>query len=510
MTRLAGPRLAVAFTALMFVNAMSSVDATIVATAAPTITAELGRLSLLPWISTAYLLAQIASIPLYGKLGDVYGRQRLLVVAASLFLVASMCCGLSQTMPQLVAFRALQGAGAGGLAGLSMALVADIAPPAKLGRYLGYAGLVYALTFVLGPLTGGLFVDHLSWRWAFFINLPAGLIGGGLVVALVRNVPSTVRRRIDYFGAALLATTTTTLVLLTSWGGVEYDWASPAILALAAIVIASAAGFLAWERRAPEPLLPLARLRDRVVALATLTNLIAGMGFTALIVFLPVLFQAVAETAATESGLLLIPLGLATALTTVAAGRVVERFGGAKAVPTVGMLLMMVAYALLGTIDGDTPATFASTAGLLAGVGVGCVMQTLLHVVQRSVPFAHLGVTTSTVMLGRLSGSALGVALFGALFNNRLADRLSDRAGVDLTQVRGDPDSVRRLDDATRRFVSEAFADALSGAFRVFVVVMGVGLLTVLAQRGAVLRQRLRSSGIEITDRAASPEAVPQ
>ena len=184
MTPLAGARLTIAFTALMFVNAMSSVDATIVATAAPTITAELGRLSLLPWISTAYLLAQIATIPLYGKLGDVYGRRRFLLLAAALFLVASMCCGLAQTMPQLVAFRAVQGAGAGGLAGLSMALVADIAPPAKLGRYLGYAGLVYALTFVLGPLSGGLFVDHLSWRWAFFINLPAGLLGGSVVLAL--------------------------------------------------------------------------------------------------------------------------------------------------------------------------------------------------------------------------------------------------------------------------------------------------------------------------------------
>ena len=506
MTPLTGQRLAVAFTALMFVNAMSSVDATIVATAAPTITAELGRLTLLPWLSTAYLLAQIGTIPIYGKLGDVYGRKRVLLAAAGMFLVASMCCGLAQSMPQLVAFRALQGAGAGGLAGLSMALVADIAPPAKLGRYLGYAGLVYALTFVLGPLTGGLFVDHLSWRWAFFVNLPAGLIGGSLVWLLVPNPRAGGHRRVDYIGAVLLATVTTTIVLVASWGGVEFEWGSVMIVLLVVLAVAAVAAFLSWERRAPEPLLPLRILRDRTVALATLTNLLATTGLGAAIVFLPVVFQAVCGVDATESGALLIPLGLATALTTAVVGRVTEHVGGAKAIPAAGMLLMCVAFAVLGTIDAGTSALFVSAAGLLAGIGVGCVLQTMLHVVQSSVPPAHVGISTSTVMLGRLSGSALGVALFGGLFNRGLDDRLSGIAGFDLASVRGDPQTINGLDVVVRTAVTEAFADALAGAFRVFVVILALGLLTVLAQRGAVVRNRLAT----VRDREAVPAAAPR
>ena len=490
MERLTGGRLVVAFTALMFANAMSAMDGTIVATAAPTITGELGRLSLLPWISTAYLLAQIAAVPLYGRLGDVHGRTRVFSAAVTLFLVGSICCGLATSMPQLVAFRGLQGAGAGGLTSLSMALVADMAPPARLGRYLGYAGLVFGVTSVLGPVVGGLFVDHLSWRFAFFINVPIGVVGLAIVRALVRSAPRATRS-IDYAGAALLAAATTSLLLLTSLGGVDLAWTSPAIAALAATTLLALGAFLVQERRAAEPLFPLGVLRERAVGLAIASNLVAGTGFTAGIVFLPVVFQAVAGQPATRSGALLVPLGLATALTTVAVGQAVHRFGGAKGFPAVGMLLLAAAYALLSTIDAATTPAFAAGAGMLAGVGVGCVMQTLLHVVQRSVPVAHLGVSTSAVMLGRISGGALGVALFGAVFNNRLAHAIARVPGIDVANLQGDPESVSRLAPDVRDAVRSAFASSLGTGFRVLVPLMLVGFATVVAQRGRVLRDRL-------------------
>ncbi len=365
-----------------------------------------------------------------------------------------------------------------------MALVADIAPPAKLGRYLGYAGLVFALTFVVGPLTGGLFVDHLSWRWAFFINLPAGLLGGAFVLALVPSARASAARTIDFAGIALLAATTTTTVLATSWGGVEYDWDSPVMLFLVAAAIAAAIGFVAWERRAPNPLIPLAVVRDRTIALAIVSNFIAGCGFTTAIVFLPVMFQAVAGMNATESGALLIPLGLGTALTTAAVGRIVEHAGGAKAIPALGMMLAIGAYAVLGTITVDSTAAYAATAGVFLGIGVGCVFQTMLFIVQRSVTIVHLGIVSSTVMLARLFGSALGVALFGSIFNNHLDGSFTGLPDLDLASLRGDPETIAALEPALRHDVSEAFADALAAGFRVFVVVMFVGLVSVVLQRG--------------------------
>jgi EmrB/QacA subfamily drug resistance transporter len=491
---LSGRRLVGAFVALMVVNTMSGVDSTIVATAAPTITSDLGRLSLLPWISTAYLLAQIGTIALYGKLGDLYGRKRVFLSATSLFLVASMLCGAAQSMPQLVAFRFLQGAGAGGLTGLAMALVADIAPPSKVGRYLGYAGFVYAFTSVLGPLTGGLFVDHLSWRWAFYVNLVPGLVGGAFVIALVPSqLKERIRHQLDLVGAFLLAATTTALVLVTSWGGSEYEWTSPVIVALIVAILGAGGAFVLWEQRAPEPLVPLGVLRERTVALSIGANLVAGAAFTAGIVFLPVLYQAVIGRDATASGLLLIPLGLATALATIVAGQIIDRYGGVKVIPAIGMVSMAVAYAALSTVDAGTTAAFAATCACFVGIGVGCVMQSLLHVVQRSVPVENLGIATSSVMLGRIMGSALGVALFGAIFNARLEPALATISGVDPDDVHGDPASIRELSAGVRHAVAAAFADALAGGFAALVAVSLLGLGMVLALRAHVMRGRIEA-----------------
>jgi EmrB/QacA subfamily drug resistance transporter len=446
---LTGSTLALAFTGLMLGNTMAGIDATIVATAAPTITSELGRLSLLPWIATSYLLAQTASMPLYGKLGDLYGRRRVFLGAIGVFLLGSVLCGAAQSMAQLVAFRALQGAGAGGLTGVTMALVADIAPPARLGRLLGLTGLAFAVSSVIGPLAGGLFVDHLTWRWAFYVNVPGGLLAVAVVAATVPAFRPGIAHRLDVLGAGLLMTTTTALVLVASLGGVEVAWSSPVIVGLAAGAVALGAAFVAWEQRAREPVLPLALFRSRAVSVAVAANLVAGVSFFGAVVYLPVFFQEVAGRGATESGALLIPFALSTALSTFAVGELVDRGAPIRWFPVIGMCASAVGFLLLSRVEARTGVAVLSALGVLVGMGVGGVMQVLLLVVQRSAPPRDLGVATSATVMARIVGASLGVATLGAVFNNRR------EAGV-------------------------AVADALASTFLAAVPIMLVGLAIAL------------------------------
>jgi EmrB/QacA subfamily drug resistance transporter len=493
-TSLSGSRLVVAFVGLMVGNTMSGLMSTIVATAAPTIVADLGSLSLLPWLVTASLLSQLATMPLYGKLGDLYGRKRIFLVAVAIFVAGSVLCGLAQSLPQLIAFRALQGAGSGGLAGVSMALVADITPAAKQGRFLGYAGLVFAVSSVIGPLAGGLFVDHLSWRWAFFVNVPSAIVSVVIVSALVPAVPRRPRQALDLAGATLLAGLTTTTILFVSWGGVEYEWGSGVIVGLGIAIAVFAVTFFLHERATDEPVLPLRIFREKQVGIAVAANLVAGTSFFGASVFLPLFFQAVQGEHATESGLLLIPLALSTALTTVAVGEIVDRFGGAKAFPVAGMLCGALGYALLSGVDAGTSAAAAAAASMLIGVGVGCVMQVLLLVIQRSVPANDLGVATATTMLGRIFGGALGVAILGSVFNRSLASEVAARVpsgAVDVAELQGDPESVASLADGIREPVIDAFAAALAGTFRAAIPILLVGLVLALALPARTLRDRL-------------------
>jgi EmrB/QacA subfamily drug resistance transporter len=494
---LQGTRLVVAFVGLMIGNTMSGLVSTIVATAAPTIVADLGSLSLLPWLATSYLLTQIGTMPVYGKLGDLYGRKRVFLVAVGVFVGASVLCGLAQSLFQLVVFRAMQGAGAGGLTGLAMAIVADITPPEKQGRFLGYAGLVFAVTSTIGPLAGGLFVDHLSWRWAFFVNVPSAVVSVAIVSALVPSSPSGPRRSLDVLGAAMLAGITTSTVLVLSWGGVEHDWGSPVILGLAGAAVGLLVAFAWHERRVPEPVLPLRVFRERQVGVAVACNLLAGTAFFGGIVFLPVFFQAVTGQRATMSGLLLVPLAVSTALSTVVVGEVVDRVGGAKAFPVAGMLSAAGGFVVLGRLDASTSAGEAAAAGLLIGIGVGFVMQVLLLVVQRSVDRADLGVATSTTVLGRILGGALGVALLGTVFNRSLATEVAARTppgSVAVAELQGDPGSIAALSDRVRDGVVDAFAAALATTFRAAVPVMLVGFVVALLLPSRVLRARLRAT----------------
>jgi EmrB/QacA subfamily drug resistance transporter len=484
-------RIVVVFGGILLGTTVSGLDASIVATAAPTIIADLGRLSLLPWLTTAYLLAQVTTMPVYGKLGDIYGRRRLFASALVIFLAGSALCGLSTSMGMLILCRGLQGVGAGGITGLGMALVADLVPSDRLGRYLGYTGLVFAVTSVLGPWVGGLFVDHLTWRWAFFVNAPLVLI----CLATLTLQPPQVRRvkhRVDVLGALLLGGGVTCLLLGLSHGSGETSWTTPRSLWLFATAVVAITLFVVWERRASEPLVPLRILADRAKALATFANLVAGVGFTCGIIYPPVFYQAVAGVDASKSGLLLAPFAFTCALSTLLAGQITDRIGGYKLLPLIGMAFLAAGYALLGTISGSTSAIEVTFFAMVAGVGVGFVMQTLLYVVQRLTPVAEIGVATSTVMVARVLGSSLGVAILGSAFTSSLSSEVERRLpGFPVSDVQGAPQKVAALAADVRVQLQDAFATGLASAFKVAVPIMVMGFVAVAFIPGKRVRARM-------------------
>ncbi len=496
---LSNRRIIIVFFGILLGATLSGLDASIVATAAPTIIGDLGNVSLLPWLTTSYLVAQVAVMALFGKLGDIYGRRRMFSIAILIFLVASVLCGAAQSMVMLVLFRMLQGVGAGGITGIAMALVADLVPGDRLGRYLGYTGLVFAGTSVIGPFAGGFFVDHFSWRFAFFVNVPSGLLCLGLIATTpIKGL--LVKHRIDYGGAIMLGLSTTSLLLALSGRGTDASWTSPRIVILLSIAVVLGVGFLWWESRAPEPLLPLRILKGRVSSMSTLANLISGVGFTCGIIYPPLFFQAVAGSNAQNSGLLLAPFALTCAASTLVAGQLADRFGGHKAIPLFGMVCEAIGFALLSTITVNTSSTTVMAYGMIAGLGVGCVMQTLLYVVQRFARPSDMGVATSTVMLARVMGSSLGVAILGSVFTATLIAEVQRRVpGFAIADIQGTPSRVAGLATDVRVQIQESFAVGLSTAFRVAVPIMIIGVIVVAIIPARQVRERL----------ALAPDDVP-
>ncbi|CAM8623348.1 putative transporter [Acidimicrobiia bacterium] len=501
---LSNRRIKLVFFGILLGATLSGLDSSIVATAAPTIIGELGTVSLLPWLTSSYLLAQVASMAVFGKLGDIYGRKKIFAIAIGIFLLGSLFCGLSTSMFMLVLSRGLQGVGAGGITGLAMALVADLIPRDRLGRYLGYTGLVFGVTSVIGPFAGGFFVDHFSWRWAFFVNVPSGLI---CLVALIYQPTQAafVRHRIDVIGASLLATSASALLLALSRTGGDSSWGSPRTIALLVLAVAAGVAFVLWELRAPEPILPMRILANRVSAIATLANLLAGIGFTCGVVYPPIFFQAVAGIRAQNSGLLLAPFALTTALSTLFAGQITDRFGGHKILPVIGMTMLTIGYGLLGFIGYSTPVWQVVVFGMIGGIGVGFVMQTLLFVMQRFSRVTDMGVATSTVMLARVLGSSLGVAIVGSVFTSTWLDQVEERLpGMPLSELKGDPAKVAALADDVRIQVQEAFAYSLSHAFRYAVPFMVIGLVAVAFLPARKIREQMRN----VPEPVSLPEAA--
>jgi EmrB/QacA subfamily drug resistance transporter len=408
-------RVAVVFVGLQIGMIVSTLDGTIVATALPTIARDVGAEAQRSWVITAYLLGQVATMPLYGKLGDLFGRKQLYLFALTLFTAASLCCGAAQTLGQLVAFRAVQGVGAGGLGTLAMAVLGDIVPSRQLGRWLGYQGALFAAASLVGPFTGGLFVDHLSWRWAFFVNLPLAAVSVTVVALALRLPYRRIPHAIDYAGAALLTATLVAVVLLASVGGEVVGWTSPAVAALAAAVVVLVALFARRERLAAEPVVPLHLFRSPISRVTAGTNFTSGALFASGIYFLPVFWQQVAGVSPTRSGLLLVPFMFTTAGATLVAGRMVERSGRYRAWPIAGGCCMTLGVVLLATLDRDSSVAVAAAFGAVLGTGVGFVMQTSLLALQNSVDHADLGVATSSALLARILGSTVGAALLSAV-----------------------------------------------------------------------------------------------
>jgi EmrB/QacA subfamily drug resistance transporter len=408
------------FGGLLLAMLLASLDQTIVSTALPTIVRDLGGIDQLSWVVTAYLLAATVSMPLWGRVSDLYGRKRLFQAAIVLFLLGSALSGASETLGELIGFRALQGLGAGGLMTLAMAIVADIIAPRERGRYQGYIQMVFVLASVAGPLLGGLFTDEASWRWVFYVNLPIGAVA--LAISTRLRLPAgSGRARIDVLGAALLGAGLTAILLITTWGGREYAWGSPEIVGLAVAAVVLLAGFFAQERRAPEPVLPLRLFREPVFDVVSATLFLTTCAFFAAIVFLPLFLQRVTGASAVESGLQLLPLLLAGTLSTAVIGRVVTRTGRYKVFPAVGLGLMAIGLFLLSRLDETSSHATIALAMVVFGIGFGMVSQLLVLAIQNAVDRRDIGIATASANLFRSLGGSVGAALFGAIFASRVS-----------------------------------------------------------------------------------------
>ncbi|PCE32896.1 MDR family MFS transporter [Burkholderia ubonensis] len=477
--------------ALLLVMLLSALDQTIVSTALPTIVGELGGLDQLSWVVTAYLLSSTVVLPLYGKLGDLYGRKIVLQAAIVLFLAGSVLCGVAQDMTQLILLRALQGLGGGGLMVVTMAAIGDLIPPDERGRYQGMFGGVYGLATIIGPLLGGFLVEHLSWRWIFYINLPLGFVALAVIGVAFKPHAAHVKHRIDYLGAAFLATALTCIILFTSEGGSLLPWSSPQLWMTLVLGVVAIGGFVYEERLAAEPIMPLALFRHRTFVLCSLIGFVVGVALFGSVTFIPLYLQVVKGSTPSQAGMQLLPMMGGMLAMSVASGRLISRFGRYRAFPIAGTLVGGVAMALLSTLSLDTPLHTMYGYMALLGIGLGMVMPVLVLAVQNTIDFRHMGVATSGVTLFRSIGGSLGVAAFGALFSNGLQTRLANTlpAGAELPASLG-PAAVHRLPDAVRDAYLHAFAGSLHVVYLAASAVIAIAFVLAWFVEDAPLRKR--------------------
>ncbi|SAL44815.1 EmrB/QacA family drug resistance transporter [Caballeronia udeis] len=462
------PPIRLLFTALLLVMLLGALDQTIVSTALPTIVGELGGLESLSWVVTSYLLTSTIVVPLYGKFGDLFGRKVVIQASILIFLAGSVLCGVAQDMTQLIVLRALQGLGGGGLMVVTMAAIADVIPPAERGRYQGLFGGVFGLATVVGPLLGGFIVEHLSWRWIFYINVPLGVLALIVIGLVFKPHVAHVKHKIDYMGAAFLAASLTCIILFTSQGGTLLPWSSPQLWFTLVLGFITLGGFIYEERLADEPIMPLELFRERTFVLSGLIGFIVGFSLFGAITFLPLYLQVAKGSTPSQAGLQILPMMAGILSTSIISGRLISRIGKYRWFPICGTALVACGMFLMSTLQLTTPLHTMYLFMLLLGLGLGMVMQVLVLAVQNAVPFKNVGVATSGATLFRSIGGSVGVATFGAIFTNGLQSRLADTMppGAELPRSMG-PTTVEHLPAALRHTYLNAFAGSMHVVFLV-------------------------------------------
>jgi EmrB/QacA subfamily drug resistance transporter len=494
------------FLAIVLGMLLAALDQTIVATALPTIVADLGDAGHQSWVVTSYLLASTIVTALVGKLGDLFGRKRVFQAAVVFFVIGSVSCGLAQSMAVLVGSRALQGIGGGGITVTASALIGEVVPLRERGRYQGILGAVFGVTTVVGPLLGGYFTDYLTWRWAFWVNVPVSILVIFVAAAAIPALAASTKPVIDYAGIALVGVGATGLTLATSWGGTLYPWGSATIIGLF-IGAAAALGLFAWvESRVPQPILPTRLFASPVFTVCCVLSFVVGFAMLGAMTFLPTYMQYVDGVSATTSGLRTLPMVVGMLITSTGCGTLVGRTGRYKIFPVAGTALMAVAFLLMSWMNPSTSAVVQSIFLVILGAGIGLSMQVLVLIVQNTSNFEDLGVATSGVTFFRTIGSSFGAAIFGSLFSNFLNGRMGSAlaaSGASPDAV-SSPGALHRQPHNVAAPIVAAYSESLSEVFFWAAPVAVVGFVVALFLREVPLRD-IHNSAIDLGDGFGMP-----